>query len=318
MQNTRLKKVGLSATLVIAVAVGAAAFPALQERVYLPLAAPDRAVAPVPAEFALDASAQPASAASPAADATASLEASAADAASAPESASDASSEAAADAIPAAAQKRTAPFTRPYDEPAGSRIVVSIDKRWLWLIMEGDTLLSAPVAVGMNRGFEFAGRSFHFKTPRGRRTILRKETDPVWTVPEWHYYERARQQGLEVVQLEADSRVDLSDGTVLVVRGNDVGRINHFGNFWPFTPGNEIIFDGRIFVPPLNTQQRRVPDALGPYKLDMGNGYLIHGTHIYNEQSVGRAVSHGCVRMTNEDLERLYWMVEPGTVVEIR
>src|SRR5690606_35449761 len=44
------------------------------------------------------------------------------------------------------------------------RIVVSIDKRWLWYIVEQDTILSVPVAVGMNRGFSFAGKSFHFST----------------------------------------------------------------------------------------------------------------------------------------------------------
>ncbi|HEU5210665.1 MAG TPA: L,D-transpeptidase [Longimicrobiales bacterium] len=201
---------------------------------------------------------------------------------------------------------------------ASSRIVVSIDKRWLWYIVGPDTIISVPVAVGMNRGFEYAGRSFHFSTPRGTRRVLAKEEAPVWTVPEWHYYERGRHQGLEVVKLARDSRVDLSDGTVIVVRGDDVGRINHYGNFWPFTPGNEIIFDGKVFVPPMGTNQRRVPNALGPYKLDTGNGYLIHGTHIYNEESVGQAVSHGCVRMNNQDLERLYWMVEPGTTVVIR
>ena len=221
-----------------------------------------------------------------------------------------------ADGADADAQERTPIVT---EEPTmRSRIVVSIDKRWLWYIVGSDTIMSVPVAVGMNRGFEYAGRSFHFSTPRGTRKVLAKEEAPLWTVPEWHYYERGRQQGLEVVKLTRDSRVDLSDGTVIVVRGDDVGRINHYGNFWPFTPGNEIIFDGKVFIPPLGTNQRRVPNALGPYKLDTGDGYLIHGTHIYNEHSVGQAVSHGCVRMNNSDLERLYWMVEPGTPVVIK
>src|SRR5690606_29075350 len=89
------------------------------------------------------------------------------------------------------------------------------------------------------------------------------------------------------------------------------------GNFWPFTPGNEIIFDGKIFVPPFGTAQRAVPDALGPYKLDTGDGYLIHGTHIYNEDSVGDAVSHGCVRMRNDDLAILYQVVPVGTAVAV-
>ncbi len=60
-----------------------------------------------------------------------------------------------------------------------------------------------------------------------------------------------------------------------------------------------------------------MPDALGPFKLDMGDGYLIHGTHYYNEESIGEAVSHGCVRMNNDDLTRLYRLVPRGTVVEI-
>ena len=43
------------------------------------------------------------------------------------------------------------------------------------------------------------------------------------------------------------------------------------------------------------------------------NGYAIHGS-----QSVPtEPVSHGCVRMDNFELERLYHMVEPGTPVFI-
>lgn len=38
-----------------------------------------------------------------------------------------------------------------------------------------------------------------------------------------------------------------------------------------------------------------------------------HGTP--NRDSVGRAASHGCVRMFNEDIRELYEMVEPGTPV---
>jgi lipoprotein-anchoring transpeptidase ErfK/SrfK len=49
----------------------------------------------------------------------------------------------------------------------------------------------------------------------------------------------------------------------------------------------------------------------------MGDGYLIHGTHIYNEETIGEAVSHGCIRMRNDDLIKLYPMVPRGTPVEI-
>lgn len=199
----------------------------------------------------------------------------------------------------------------------GSKIMVSLKDRWLWYVVGRDTALSVPVAVGKSENFEYNGRKFRFETPVGRRKVLKKEPSPIWTVPEWHYMEKAAERGLELVRLQANARVKLSDGSFLVVRGQDVGRINQFGNFWPFTPGTEIVFDNKIFMPPNGTRQRRVPDALGPYKLDTGDGYLIHGTHLYNAESVGQAVSHGCVRMDNDDLVQLYRMVSAGTPVFI-
>ena len=199
----------------------------------------------------------------------------------------------------------------------GMKIMVSTRQRQLWLVNNKDTLMVTPVAVGMGKDFVFNGKKFHFKTPTGRRKVLSKSEAPVWTVPDWHYMERAAAEKHKLVYLKANSKIELSDGTFLEVRGKDVGRVNHLGNFWAFEPGLEIMFDDTVFVPPITSNQRRVPDALGPYKLDMGEGYLIHGTHIYNEDSVGDAVSHGCVRMDNGELERLYYMVEPGTPVFI-
>ena len=204
------------------------------------------------------------------------------------------------------------------DAPAERRILVSIAKRRLWLVQGTDTLVRAPVAIGMGKDFSWGSRKYHFATPRGERTVIGKAKDPVWTPPEWHYYEKAAKLGYtEVVKLGQDAQIQLADSSMLVVRGDTVGRINHFGNFAPFTPGTEIIFDGVVYIPPLTSLQRRVPEALGPYKLDMGDGYLIHGTHPYNEDSIGEAVSHGCVRMNNEDLVRLYPMVQRGTRVII-
>jgi hypothetical protein len=200
----------------------------------------------------------------------------------------------------------------------GTRIVVSLDKRQLWLLRGSDTLMVAPVAVGKGQTFSYRGRSFHFHTPRGQRRVLAKEVDPVWTPPDWHYLERAAREGLEPVEIEPDREYLLGDGTHLEMRDDQVGRVNRFGNFWPITPGIEIIFDGKIYIPPKSSAQRRVPDALGTRKLDLGNGYLIHGTHVHNADSIGRAVSHGCIRMKNEDVERLYDLVAVGTPVLIQ
>jgi hypothetical protein len=231
------------------------------------------------------------------------------------ETSSPARSAADTDANPAA------PGLEPASEPAPEpvrEILVSLDRRMLWLVEGRDTLMRAPVAIGMGQDFTYNGRKYHFSTPRGERTVRGKAKDPLWIPPEWHYYEKAVKMGLDsVVRLTDDAFITLGDSSYLVVREDQVGRVNHFGNFAPFTPGTEIVFDGIMYIPPTSTAQRRVPHALGPFKLDMGDGYLIHGTHIYNEDSIGDAVSHGCVRMRNEDLIELYPMVPVGTKVTI-
>ena len=45
-------------------------------------------------------------------------------------------------------------------------------------------------------------------------------------------------------------------------------------------------------------------------------GYGIHGTNA--PWSIGRAASHGCIRLRNRDMERLFTLVRVGDVVQIR
>ncbi len=45
-------------------------------------------------------------------------------------------------------------------------------------------------------------------------------------------------------------------------------------------------------------------------------GYGIHGTNA--PKSIGHAASHGCIRLRNRDVEKLYSMLRVGDVVEIR
>lgn len=44
-------------------------------------------------------------------------------------------------------------------------------------------------------------------------------------------------------------------------------------------------------------------------------GYGIHGTNA--PRSIGHAASHGCIRLRNRDIERLFTLVRVGDVVEI-
>jgi creatinine amidohydrolase/Fe(II)-dependent formamide hydrolase-like protein len=45
-------------------------------------------------------------------------------------------------------------------------------------------------------------------------------------------------------------------------------------------------------------------------------GYGIHGTNV--ESSIGKAASHGCIRMHRKDLEEFFADVQVGDEVEIR
>lgn len=56
-------------------------------------------------------------------------------------------------------------------------------------------------------------------------------------------------------------------------------------------------------------------NPLGKYWLGIGNGYALHGTN--NEGSIGGAVSHGCMRMYNSDIQWLYSQAKQGTTVLI-
>ena len=55
-------------------------------------------------------------------------------------------------------------------------------------------------------------------------------------------------------------------------------------------------------------------NPMGAFALTLGDGtYAIHGTN--RPASVGRFVSHGCIRMFNADIRTLYSMVGVGTPV---
>ncbi len=44
-------------------------------------------------------------------------------------------------------------------------------------------------------------------------------------------------------------------------------------------------------------------------------GYGIHGTN--RPTSIGKAASHGCIRMRNQDVEELFELVQVGDEVEL-
>jgi hypothetical protein len=202
------------------------------------------------------------------------------------------------------------------EEPEGV-LVVSIADRRLWYRVGRTLVYETRVATGSGRILVPApgGPRWKFETPRGRLVVLSKEPDPYWVPPDWHYVELAQEKRLRLVQLFRGQILSLRDGSLLEVSGSDVIRRFPDGRWMTMPAGTDIIVDGTVVIPPFGTNQRRYPGVLGPYRLNLGDGYAIHGTNV--PSSVGRPVTHGCIRVRNEDIETLYRIVPVGTPVYI-
>ncbi len=68
-------------------------------------------------------------------------------------------------------------------------------------------------------------------------------------------------------------------------------------------------------VPSPTHPSRYERGVLGDYALSIGDGYLIHGT-IY-KRLLGMPVTHGCIRLNDEDLEVIYKTLSVGSNVYI-
>ena len=105
------------------------------------------------------------------------------------------------------------------------------------------------------------GRSWVFKTPKGKFRIHGKTVNPYWRRPDWSFVE----EGLP--------------------------------------------------IPPEDHYSRWEYGVLGKYALSLGDGYLIHGT-IY-KRFLGMPVTHGCVRLNDDDLEAVFNTLNIGSKVYI-
>ena len=87
------------------------------------------------------------------------------------------------------------------------------------------------------------------------------------------------------------------------------------------SPTGEFKIANRIPAPTYYHSGQVVPpgkaNPLGTRWIGLSHkGYGIHGTNAPN--SIGRAASHGCIRMRRSDVEELFQLVRVGDVVEIK
>jgi hypothetical protein len=197
-------------------------------------------------------------------------------------------------------------------------IVVSMADHRIWYKQGKEVLFEAPVATGS--GKELVGGSggnWRFETPRGRLVVKGKDENPAWVPPDWHYVEMANKKGLGIVHLDHGEAIRAGDAVITTQGGEVVKRYSNGSTVSLGTgvEGKEIVANGNIVVPPYGTSARRYLGVMGTRRLELGDGYGIHGTD--HPETIGQSVSHGCVRMRNEDIEKLYPMVPVGTPVYI-
>lgn len=117
-----------------------------------------------------------------------------------------------------------------------------------------------------------------------------------------------------VVSLEDHKLALVEDGQVKKVYPVAVGK--------PSTPSpvGTFTIERRVMNPTYHHDGRTVlpgpGNPVGTRWMGLSiRGYGIHGTN--EPKSIGKAASHGCIRMAKTDLEELYGMVKVGDTVEL-
>lgn len=126
-------------------------------------------------------------------------------------------------------------------------------------------------------------------------------------------------------QILLDAIASTGSGTILDKPGESQDQ-------WIFdTPRGEFVVQSKLTNPvwmkpdwafieeglavPRNPADRVEPGVLGEYALGFGKGYFIHGT-LY-PRLLGKSVTHGCIRLNDDDLKRVYQLARVGTPILI-
>lgn len=223
-------------------------------------------------------------------------------------------------------------------EDTDQTILVSTAENKVYVRRDRKVIFEAVCSTGKGTTLIDKGRTMVFSTPIGKFRIVSKEEHPVWVPPDWHYVEEARKNGLRVVHLSAGDSIDATTGNaiapvretgvwrwlgnetpppaapVLKVKGNTVVEIAN-GVERELPPGAMIRAGNTIIIPPVGVKQRQFDKVLGSYRLNLGDGYALHGTQQLTQ--LGQSVSHGCVRLGDADIAALYAMANVGDEVVI-
>lgn len=144
---------------------------------------------------------------------------------------------------------------------SGTIITIDVSTNQAYLFRDGQLVRKSAAATGSDKVLRKGQKVWWFRTPRGKHTVLRKITDPVWNKPDWAFVEEGKA------------------------------------------------------IPPAGSPLRKEKGTMGKYALDLGERVMIHGTN--DPKSIGRRVSHGCIRLPNDMLKVLWKEAAVGTEVYI-
>ncbi|HVR39554.1 MAG TPA: L,D-transpeptidase [Thermoanaerobaculia bacterium] len=224
-------------------------------------------------------------------------------------------------------------------EDTDQTILVSTAENKVYVRKDRKIIFEAVCSTGKGTTLIDKGRTMVFSTPTGKFRIVSKEENPLWVPPDWHYVEEARKNGFRVVHLNRGDSLDANTGSVTVpvretgvwnwlegktttpasgpvlkVKGDTVVEIRN-GVERELPAGTMILAGDRIVIPPIGVKQRQFSKVLGSYRLNLGDGYALHGTQ--QTTQLGRSVSHGCVRLGDNDIATLYSIANVGDEVVI-
>ncbi len=189
--------------------------------------------------------------------------------------------------------------------------------------------LSYRSGLKMASGWPPAGPSVADKDlPRVQRNIQNSERKMAALQP----------RGVYIVVDTGENRLYVKKGSEVVRQAvvscgsGDILQDPHGKRTWVFdTPRGEYSVKSKIINPywvkpdwafieegepiPKNQEDRVEAGSLGDYALGFGDGYFIHGT-LYT-RLLGRNVTHGCVRVGDDDLKEIFKIVPLGAKIYI-
>lgn len=170
---------------------------------------------------------------------------------------------------------------------------------------------AAGVTDSLHRGVRRLEERVAARAPRGTYVVIDRANNRLWL----------RRRG----EVTLDATVSTGSGTILQEASGAERK-------WTFDtpPGRFTVLSKRAnpvwtkpdwafleegMQPPATLAERREKGSLGEWALDLGDGYMIHGT-LY-ERLLGRSLTHGCIRVGREDLRAVARAAGPGTPVYI-